>query len=282
VEPDLSVQSGAYLRHLDDDFGPQRTQLDPRLGLAWQPAEGHWLRAGAQRELILPMPDTLAPVTLVGLVPTDDYARLPEYIPGGVSHYSTGGSVEDLLLRWDAEWSPHVFTYAQGEQQHIDDYFQVIPWSGDWAGDVSSTIQLDSVRIRQLLGGANLWITGGIGFHARYTHNWSRILGSGAAAGNRVPLVPENALDVGMTYVHPSQVRAKIAARYLGKRWADTENNIPLGDAWLTDLSVNWQPMQRHWSLTAAVTDLFDSEPDMAAGIPAPGRTFLLSAAYRF
>jgi tetratricopeptide (TPR) repeat protein len=281
ADPDLSIQIGAYLRYLDDDTNHEGSQLDPHLGLAWQPADGHWLRAAAQRELILPIPDTLAPVTLVGLVPTDDYARLPEYIPGGVSHYSNGGSIEDYLLRWDAEWSPHLFTFAQGEQQDIDDYFQVIPWSGDWAGLIKSTIQLDSVRIRQLQVGTNLWLTGGIGVHARYTHNWSRILGSVADAGNRVPLVPDNSLDFGVTYVHPSQVRAIVRTRYLGKRWADTANVIRLDNTWLTDLSVNWQPKQRHWSLTAAVTDLFDSGPEVAAGIPAPGRTFLLSAEYR-
>jgi tetratricopeptide (TPR) repeat protein len=282
ANPDLSIEIGGYLRYLDDDTDQDGTQLDPRLGLAWQPAEGQWLRAAAQRELILPMPDTLAPVTLVGLVPTDDYALLPEYVPGGVSHYSTGGSFEDYMVRWDAEWSPHLFTFVQGEQQEIDDYFQVIPWSGDWAGLITSTIQLDSVRIRQLQVGTNLWLTGGVGIQARYTHNWSSILGSEADTDNQVPLVPDNALDFGITYVHPSQVRAIVAVRYLGERWADTANSIRLDDAWLTDLSVNWQPMQRHWSLTAAVTDLFDSAPEVAAGIPAPGRTFLLAAEYRF
>lgn len=282
IDPDLRIQLGAYLRYLDDDIEPKRYQFDPRLGLAWQPADNHWLRATAQRELITILPDTLAPVTLVGVVPTDDYARLPDYVPVGGSHYSFGSSFEDLMLRWDAEWSPHVFTYTQYEQQEIDDYVQVSPWIKDWDENYVYHIQLDSVRIRQLQMGANLWVRGGIGFHARYTHNWSRILGSENDAGNRVPLVPDNTLDLGVTYVHPRQVRAAVGVRYLGDRWAETANRVRLEGVWLTDISVNWQPMQHHWSLTAVVRDLFDTELEVAEDVLAPGRTFLLSAAYRF
>ncbi len=282
IDPDLRIQLGAYLRYLDDDIESDRFRLDPRLGLAWQPADNHWLRAAAQRELITILPDTLAPVTLIGVVPTDDYASFPAYVPGGASHYSTGSSIEDLMLRWDAEWSPHVFTYTQYEQQEIDYYFQAVPWINVWRDNYASFIQLDSVRIRQLQMGANLWVRGGIGFHARYTRNWSRILGSENDAGNRVPLVPDNTLDLGVTFVHPRQVRAAVEVRYLGDRWAETANRVRLEGVWLTDISVNWQPMQHHWSLTAAVRDLFDTEPEVAEDVLAPGRTFLLSAAYRF
>lgn len=282
VRPDLSVQIGAYVRHLDDGVSAERTQFDPRLGLAWRPSAGQWLRLAAQRELILPLSNTLAPVTLAGVVPTDDYARLPAQIPSGASHYATGTSTEDFTVRWDAEWSNHLFTFFSGEQQKIRGYIQGIPWTGDLGGDVGSTIQLDSVRVRQLLAGVNLWIRGGVGVYARYAHNWSRILGSGAEAGKHVPLVPTNTLDLGVSYVHPSQVRFGAGVRYLGKRWADTGNNIRLDGTWLTDLSVNWQPMQRHWSLTAAVVDAFNSKPEVAAEIRVPGRTYLLSAEYRF
>jgi tetratricopeptide (TPR) repeat protein len=281
TSPDLRIQLGAYLRYLDDDNESDRYRIDPRIGLAWQAADGHWLRTGAQRNLILVMPDTLAPVTLVGLVPTDDYALLPRYIPAGVSHYSTGSTVDDILLRWDAEWSSHLFTYAQFEHQEIDDYFQVIPWKSDWFLN-QSTLHLNSVRIRQLLMGLNIWITGGIGIHAQYMHNWSCNLDSGEEDGKRVPLVPDNTLDFKVTHVHPRHIRIQVSVRYLGERWADKANHTRLDDTWLTDLSVNWQPKQRHWSLTASVIDLFDREPDVAAGVPAPGRAYLLSAAYRF
>ena len=98
--------------------GVQRTSIEHRTDVirrrrsrrasasACRPFEGHWLRAAYRRDGDLPVAFTLAPVTTVGLVPN----ALPS---------SLGGHTNTLALRWDAEWSPHVFTAVEYQRQDL-------------------------------------------------------------------------------------------------------------------------------------------------------------------
>jgi Tfp pilus assembly protein PilF len=270
---DLRIQAGAYLRYFDDDIDDSKTQIDPRIGIAWQPLPNHWLRAAAQREFILPFGETLAPVATVGLVATEDYLSRPLTSP-----WQVGGEITDFQVRWDAEWSPYFYTFTKFEEQQVEDYFQTI----SLANILTTFFAVDKGKIRNLSIGANIWFADCFGLFAIYNNNHSENRSHGPNQGNDLPLIPDETLDFGLTYVDPRQVRATISQTYVGERSSDLEGVSTLDGFWTTGLQINWQPKNRHWSLTLGVDDLFDRGYEIAEDFPSPGRTTYLAVEYRY
>ena len=146
VSPDSWVETGFFIRHFDSAFIETETNIDPRFGLAWQPLPKQWLRIAGQRELILPVrtADTLAPVATVGIVAAD-----ASVFEGGVS--------TDYQLRWDAEWSPWLFTFARLEKQEIDAFGVTNPLS-QFALVALDRARVDTARARcQLVVPRKVW-----------------------------------------------------------------------------------------------------------------------------
>lgn len=261
---DFSTESGVFLRHSNDDED-DRSSWDPRIGLTWEPRRGHWLRAAFQREMGVPAPfaGSLAPVAVAGLAITD---LLP---------LNAGKTVRDSQLRWDAEWLPGLYTVVQAEHQDIDAYSQFFEFT-------NQGLSIGGGRAQQVAVGSNLWFLERFGAFVRYTRTWSENTSDNTAAdGKDLPLLADDALSLGLTWVHPREIRISGGARYSGKRWGDAENTVELDDFITTSLSANWQPFRRHWSFTLAAENLFDERFDLAPGVPAPGVAVSLTAEYR-
>lgn len=259
----LSAEGGLFLRHSNTDQ-EIRNSWDPRIGLNWEPGRGHWLRAAFQREMGVPTPldGSLAPVATAGLAVTD-------LLPLGV-----GETVRDAQLRWDAEWRPGFYTVLQAEHQDIDAFDRFLP-------QTNASISVDGGRATQLALGSNLWFLERFGAFARYTRTWSSNTGGGDADGKDLPLLADDGASLGLTWIHPRQIRVSTAANYIGKRWGDTGNTLELDDYLTTSLSANWQPFHRYWSFTLTAENLFDESFDIAPGIPSPGVAVFLTAEYR-
>jgi tetratricopeptide (TPR) repeat protein len=262
VTADLRLEAALFLRHWEDGDRTRTTQPDPRAGLAWRPAAGHWLRVTGQRTLVLPIDGTLAPVAVVGRAAPDAFT-------------TEGSSVTDYQARWDAEWSARLFTFAAVEQQRISRWIAPVPFT-------TAVLATEKARLRGVTLGANAWIAEAWGLFARHRWTWTENLSKGEHRGRDLPLVPEQAFEAGVTWIHPWQLRTSASAVHVGERQADLANTSRLPGAWTANASVSWQPFRKHWSFTLAGQNLFDVDRDLARGVPAPGRTVTLVGEYRF
>ena len=258
----LAAESGAFIRHVDTE-DETRSVFDPRLGLNWEPRAGHWLRLAHQREtgLLAPSDGTLAPVATAGLTVND---LLPLDI---------GQTVRDTQLRWDAEWGKRLYTVVLAEHQDSDGYSRFFEFS-------SQGLTVAGGRATQLVLGSNLWFAERFGAFGRYTRIWSENT-AGEDRGRDLPLLADDSASLGLSWVHPRQIRVSGAVSYSGKRWGDVANTRELDDFITTTLFANWQPGRRHWSFTLAAENLLDERFELAPGLPSPGASISLAAEYR-
>ncbi|WP_134500946.1 tetratricopeptide repeat protein, partial [Microvirga pakistanensis] len=255
----FEAQAGIQRTTLDTDAGDDST-VSPRLGIGISPVEGHWLRAAYRSDGIVPLAYTLSPVTTVGLVPN----ALPAAL---------GGTVETLALRWDAEWSPYLFTALEYQRQDADNLDIGIPNTFD-------SIAVEKARIERVSATANLWLTHGIGVFGTVGTQSSEVR-AGAGRGNDVPLMAENFARAGVTLVHPSRVKLTMAATYVGD-FAGGLAGARLDDYWTADAFLTWETPDRRLLVELSVLNMFDEEFEVARDIPGPSRTFAAGVKARF
>jgi len=248
-----------------DDDNEDQTEVDPRVGVAWEPMRGQWLRAAYQREIGLPSPlnGTLAPVATVGLGISD------------LLLLGNGVTVDDVQARWDSEWLPGLYSFVQFEHQDIDELAVTFPFSLGGIG-------INGGEAQDLALGINAWLLERFGVFANYSHTWSENTSGGVSDGLDLPLLAEDGFDIGVTWVHPRQIRVSVAGSYTGERWGDAANTIKLEEFFTVNASINWQPVRKHWSFTLAALNLFDEDFDLAPGIPAPGTAVAFTTELRF
>lgn len=266
IVPDLNLQAGAYFSYFETDTGRDLARFDPRIGLSWQPAEGHWLRIGFRQDTDLPLGASLAPIATAGFVPfatpTDD-----------------GGKVQTAAFRWDAEWSDRFFTAVEYQHQEIDDYNVAITDTSFFLTllGVTPPLAASEGRLDMVSLSANAWLTDQVGVFARGTFADSE----NDDTGFDLPLVPDWTAQVGLAWVHPDQVRFTIVENLIGHRDGNLTGSTIYTTA-TTDVAVTWEPLEKRLLLGAGVTNLFDEKYDLATGFQAPGMTFRLSGEVRF
>jgi Tfp pilus assembly protein PilF len=270
VTRDLQFQGGVHWVQVNGSsakWGP----LDFRLGGAWSPSDGQWLRAYYRQDTSFLSIYTLSPISTVGLSPME----LPLF---------TGGQTRTAAARWDAEWSDRFFTTA--EYQHQE--FRRLAASYD---DMVLGVQTKAGTIDRLNFGANYWLGNGFGTFASLALNESDDT-RGFWAGNDVPLVPDYVAQVGLKYVHPSRVTATIVQNFVGHRVGGQDyrfvNGDPqpvirrLDDYTTTDAAITWSSPNGNLDVTVAVTNMFDKRVQSAFDVPAPGRTISASLTTKF
>lgn len=266
----LQFQAGAYHVRFDGDasqWGP----LDYRLGAAWSPFDGQWLRAYYRQDTSLASNYTLSPIATVGLSPME----LPLFV---------GGQTSASAVRWDAEWSERFFTTVEYQHQR----FNGLAASYE---DMTLGVQTEAGTIDRLNFGANYWFGGGIGTFASLTLNKSRDT-RGFWSGSAVPLIPDYVAQVGLKYVHPSRVTATVVQNFVGRRLGEQnfervgDDSVPvLSDLrryTTTDAALTWSSPSGNLDVAVAVTNIFDAPVQSAFDLPAPGRTVLASLTAKF
>jgi hypothetical protein len=77
-------------------------------------------------------------------------------------------------------------------------------------------------------------------------------------------------------------LRASLVGSWRAGAPVDAVSGVDLEAAWTLDLTLNWQPLDKHLSLDLGVLDLFDDAGDPAPRVAGTGRQILLAATVRF
>jgi tetratricopeptide (TPR) repeat protein len=279
--PTLTVEAGLFGNYLagetevfteatedgetESDF--QRGEIeefraDPRLGVAWEPLAGQWLRGGYIRESGAFASGSLAPVGIVGLQSNQ--------LPLGITGYS-----DTFAARWDAEWTDRFFTSLDFQHQEFEDISILVP------GGIT-TIDLQEGRIDRASATANMRLGGGFGAFATFAYSDSENQDPDSFGfGGPVPFVPETSARMGLSWVNPANVSVTLAATYVGERVGD-ETGTELDPYWTADAFLTWEPFDKRFALELAGYNLFNEEFEVAPNTPGWGRSFVGSLKVRF
>jgi tetratricopeptide (TPR) repeat protein len=260
INPDLKAEYGLFGTLLSGD-GVDVQRLDPRVGIAWSPANGQWLRAGFIRSSVDVSTPTLSPIGIVGLQP-NQISTDPE------------GYTNTVALRWDAEWTPDFFTALDFQHQDVKNPQIGIPLSAIPFTTSEGRIDRGSLSGNLLLGHGF-----GLSSTVAYTDSEDRDPAS-ATFGGPLPFVPEWGGQVALTWVNEANVKATLAANYVGNRV--DEVGIELDDYWTLDASLTWEPFDKRFELDLTAYNLLDEDIEVSAGTPGWGRSFRGTLKVRF
>lgn len=263
----LQVQGGAHLLGVDRAYEASRGYLDPRLGIAVSPSEGHWLRAAWRRDSEIPASFTLSPLPTVGLLPN----ALPVQL---------GGRRDTTALRWDAEWTPRFFTSVEYQGQRARKLQVPVP-------DTLELFDLPRARIDYLTATANVWLTHGVGAFATVGLAESETRDA-LGRDTDIPYVPRRFARGGVTFVHPSRVRVSLIENIVGSR-LDAPGGRKLDTVYTTDLTMSYETPDRRLILGLSLLNIFDADYELTAARPTliepitgTGRALLATARIRF
>ncbi|QFI68616.1 FecR domain-containing protein [Sinorhizobium alkalisoli] len=256
IAPDLKVEGALFARYIED-VNDNHTRLEPQLGVAWAPTEGHWLRAAVQREGYSFGAATLAPIGIVGLQPN-------QFLIGPTGYADT------LALHWDAEWNERFFTAVDYQHQEIRGGSVNVPFS-------TTEFVFDKARADRVALTANLALGHGLGLSATLARMASENLSAGSSGD--LPFLPENAAQVALTWVNTANVKATIAANYVGER---RDLAATLDDFWTLDATLKWEPFDKRIDVELAGFNLLDEEFELRNGLPGWGPTVKGTARVRF
>jgi tetratricopeptide (TPR) repeat protein len=265
ITPTLKLEGALFGTYLDGDVNGipyQKSRLEPRLGAAWAPVEGHWLRTAFMRETSAVNSLTLAPIGILGLQSNQ--------APVGLGGYS-----DTFAARWDAEWNSRVFTTIDYQHQEVSGLSIDIPGAFD-------TTDLTEGRIDRVAATANVWLGGGFGAFATYAYTSSQNKDpTSFGFGEALPYIPEHSARLGVTWVNPANFKVTLAATYVGTRAGDV-TGTPLDSYWTADAFATWEPFDKRFEFELAAYNLFDEKFDVATSVPGWGRSFVGSLKVRF
>ncbi|AUX79674.1 FecR domain-containing protein [Sinorhizobium fredii] len=261
ITPDLKVEGALFARYIED-VNDNDIRIEPKLGIAWAPGEGHWLRAAVQREGYNFGAATLAPVGIVALQPN-------QFLIG------TSGYADTLALRWDAEWNDWLFTAVDYQHQEIRNGSIAFPFT-TVGGPFD--FNFDKGRVDRVALTANVALGHGLGLSATAARIESENLSAGSSGD--LPLLPESSGQVALTWVNTANVKTTVAANYVGERTTDL--GATLDDFWTLDASLLWEPFDKRIEVELAGFNLLDEEFELSDGLPGWGPTVKGTVKVRF
>ncbi|ABR58918.1 FecR domain-containing protein [Sinorhizobium medicae] len=256
ITPDLKIEGALFARYIED-ANDNNIRLEPKLGIAWAPAERHWLRAAIQREGYNFGSATLAPIGIVGLQPN-------QFLIG------TDGYADTLALRWDAEWNDWLFTAVDYQHQEILNGSIDLPFS-------LADFDFEKARVNRVALTANLALGHGFGLSATVARTESDDLSTGRSGD--LPFLPENSGQIALTYVSTASIKTTVAANYIGKR---NDSSTTLDDFWTLDAALQWEPFDKRFEVELAGFNLLDEEFELRDGLPGWGPTVKGTVKVRF
>lgn len=260
ISDSLKAEYALFGSYVDGDTSDV-ARIEPRIGLAWEPVDGQWLRAGFMRSSIDLNTPTLSPVGIVGIQ------------PNAIS-VGTEGYIDTYALRWDAEWTPNFFTALQYQHQQMDDPRLSIPL-------ISTPFTTTEGRLDRVSLTANAVLGYGFGLSSTVAYTDSEDEGSATAtSGGPLPFVPKWAGQVALTYVSEAHVKTTLAANYIGERISETA--VELDDYWTLDANLVWEPFDQRFEIELAAYNLLDENIELNSGTPGWGRSFKGTVRVRF
>lgn len=261
ITPSLKAEASLFATYLESGSASIE-RLEPRVGLAWSPFEGQWLRAAYLREGAASDTPTLAPIGALGT-------------QSNQLDLALDGKVDTFAFRWDAEWTDRFFTSVDVQHQEFDSITTTLPYTVD-------TIAIDAGRLDRASVTANFWLGHGFGLAATIAANESS--GHGAAVGDTfngaLPFVPDMAGRIALTWVNTNNIRATLAANYTGERLDNSGTRLE--DYWTLDAGVKWESFDKRVEVDITAFNLLDEDFDVAYTIPGWGPTFKGTVKVRF
>ncbi|CAN7619978.1 FecR domain-containing protein [Neorhizobium sp. LjRoot104] len=259
ISPDLKAEYALFGTYIENS-ALNEFRLDPRIGGAWSPFQDQWLRAGFMRNSLDQATPTLSPVGVVGLQ-QNQIAVNP------------GGYVDTYASRWDAEWTSNFFTAVEFQHQEVRNASISIPLQAATADIDQGTIDRTSLNANFLLGH-------GFGLSSTIAYSDTDDGSDLPIAGGQLPYIPELAGQVALTWVNEANVKATIAANYVGERV--NEAGTKLDDFWTLDASLTWEPFDKLFELELAAYNLLDEDIQLNGNTPGWGRSFRGTLKVRF
>ncbi|MCF6368494.1 FecR domain-containing protein [Rhizobium halophilum] len=251
ISDDLRAEYALFGSYVDSD-GEDLQRLEPRAGLAWSPSDGHWLRAAFMRSSLDVDTPTLSPIGVLGL-------------QANQVSVATTGYVDTYALRWDAEWTPDFFTTLEYQHQELDDLRVPLPLE-------ATNFATSEGRIDRASLTGNLLLGHGLGLSSTIAFADSEDQDARSPTyGEALPFLPQWSGQVALTWVNQANVKATIAANYVGHR--NNEGGIELDDYWTLDAALTWEPVGKRFELDLAAYNLLDEEIELNAGVPGWGRS---------
>ncbi len=250
------------------DFGNEPTTLDLRLGVAWEPAAGHWLRAAVGRNTPRQVPFTLAPSTTLGLRENLLPAFYELLTPTDLAE-----QVDSAIARWDAEWTSHLFTAVEYQHQRFD----ALPISSP---DGQIVFNGDTARINRLSATADIWATGNIGIAlaGAWTDGHRAVPGSDGLT--YLPFLPEVTARASLKWTNERRIAAQLSANYIGA--VRDSFAARLGGYTVVNAGLQWEPFDKAIELRLDLFNLLDTDFRTTANAPGPGRALSGSVLVRF
>ncbi|MBB3409852.1 tetratricopeptide (TPR) repeat protein [Rhizobium sp. BK316] len=265
ITPDLKGEYALFATRLEGD-GVDVSRLEPRFGLAWAPAQNHWLRAAFMRQSLDTGVPTLAPIGILGL-------QSNQFTVGAEGYADT------VALQWDAEWTDRFFTSVEYQHQELHDFSIDLPLI---ALPAIESMSLSSGRIDRAGITANVALGNGFGLSATYAYMDSENQDPETFNyGGNLPFIPQNSGQIALTWVNEAKVKATVAANYIGERDGD-DIGTKLDDYWSLDAHLIWEPFDKRIALEAAAYNLLDEDFEITPGVPGWGRAFKGTLKIRF
>lgn len=262
VASSLRVEGDSPFRFADLTPG-ENDRIDYRIGAAYEPVAGQWLRVGAASQTSPVVPFTFAPVDSVGL--------RPNIAP---SQFSL--PYDSYMARWDAEWSDHLFTSVDYQHQSFDRL--LIPTS-----DGEAAINAGDARIDRIGAAINLWLTGNLGISANYAYADSSGLvrdSDGGLIRAQIPYLPRHFGRIGISWTHPARISVNLSQSFVGGQRIFADRDVP--DFSASDIRLAWEPWDRRLRFELNAYNLFDKRLLDVPGLPSGGREIFVSARIRF
>ena len=253
---DIRFEAGLFASTNETD-GDRDNLLQPRVGVAYMPVEGQWLRAAFLRERPEEDAYTLAPIGVLGLRSST---------VGDADH------VDTTVVRLDSEWTRRLFTSVEYQHQDFAGLSFSVPRYLD-------AVSVEDARLDRLAVTVNAWLGGGLGASGTLARSWSE--GTVAREAGDIPFVPDWTGQFELTYVHPSRVKVTARETWLGSRDSQLDG-YRLDDAFVTDVFGSWESADRHFALDAGLYNVFDEAVEVAPYVPTAGRTIRASLQARF
>jgi outer membrane cobalamin receptor len=105
---------------------------------------------------------------------------------------------------------------------------------------------------------------------------------SNYSEGGDVPLLPRQAVDLGITWIHPSSLQVTLAAAFAANRPSNEPEEGDLKDYASLDLTIGFEPFRKHLALQLSLVNILDRDNEVAEDIAGPARTVLFGATVRF
>lgn len=265
ITPDLKGEYALFGTRLEGD-GVDVSRLEPRFGLAWAPAQNHWLRAAFMRQSLDTGVPTLAPIGILGL-------------QANQFSVSAEGYADTAAFQWDAEWTDSFFTSVEYQHQELHDFSIDLPLI---ALPAVESLSLSRGTIDRAGITANVALGNGFGLSATYAYMDSENKDPlEPNFGGTLPYIPRNSGQIALTWVSEAKVKATVAANYIGERDGD-DLGTKLDDYWSLDAHLIWEPFDKRIALEAAAYNLLDEDFEITPGVPGWGRAFKGTLKIRF